>query len=312
MVLPIVLFVLGLLMLVKGGDVFVEAASAIAKALRVPTFIIGATIVSIATTLPEMLVSCIAAVEGKNDMAIGNAVGSVTANTALIMAIAFIFMAVSIKRKDYMKQCLMLIAAALLVWLGSLSGQLTAWATVGLIALFITFMVLNIKNAKIETTGNDDQAPIEKTMVIKNCVLFAVGAAAIVIGSQLLVNGGSDIAAMLGVPERIIAVTLVAVGTSLPELVTTLTAIRKKESSLSIGNIIGANIIDLSLILPACSLVSGKPLPVASLSLSLDFPICLLVILMALVPLLLKEKATKWQGAAMLVVYVAYLLMIIL
>ena len=147
--------------------------------------------------------------------------------------------------------------------------------------------------------------------MIKNLIFFVVGAAAIVIGSQLMVDNGGELALRLGVPERVVAVTLIAVGTSLPELVTTITAIVKKESALSVGNIIGANIIDLSLILPICSLVSGEALPVSAQSIAVDLPACLLVTLLAIVPLILREKAAKWQGALLLAAYVVYLVLVL-
>ena len=140
---------------------------------------------------------------------------------------------------------------------------------------------------------------------------FLLGAAAIVGGSQLLVNAGSDLALWLGVPERVIAVTLVAVGTSLPELVTTLTAIAKKQDSLSVGNVIGANIIDLTLILPLCALISGGTLPVSAQSLAVDFPACMVTLLVGLVPLLLRQKGARLQGIAMLALYAGYLTLVI-
>jgi cation:H+ antiporter len=305
--LALVLFVLGIILVMKGGDWFVDAASGIARAAGIPSFIIGATIVSVATTMPEMITSIIAAAQGKTDMAIGNAVGSVTANTALIMAVAMIFMVVSISRRQYLRPCLLLIAAAAVLWAGSLNGKLALWASLILAVIFVYFMYQNLQQARTQRDSAEWESA-EKGQNGKNILLFLVGAAAIVLGSQCLVNGGSAIAAALGVPERVIAITMVAIGTSLPELVTTLTAIRKKESNLSVGNIIGANIIDLTLILPICSLVSGQALPVSAASIRYDLPACLLVTLIALVPMLWKEKATKAQGILLLVVYIAYLI----
>ena len=140
---------------------------------------------------------------------------------------------------------------------------------------------------------------------------FFFGAAAILIGSRLMVFGGTPLAQLLGIPERIIGITVVAVGTSIPELVTTLTAIRKKEHDLSAGNIIGANILDLTLILPPCSLASGKPLPVAPSAITFDLPACLLIILIGILPLLIREKAGRIQGLLLLASYAAYLVVIL-
>ncbi len=307
----LILFVIGIVLVVKGGDIFVDAASWIAKAAGIPTFIVGATIVSLATTMPELLVSVFAAADGKIDMAIGNAVGSVIANTGLIMAISLIFLSISIVRKEYIKQCAILVICSAVLWLGSLSGQLAAWAGIVLFFVFVGFMALNIYNAK-KQSATVERIEATKKEYAKNIVLFLAGAAAIVIGSEFLVDGGSAIATALGVEERIIAVTLVAVGTSLPELVTTLTAIRKKESSLSIGNIIGANIIDLSMILPICSIVSGKGLPVLGKCLTVDLPACLMIILIALLPLLIRQKSSKLQGIVVLASYGVYLCLTLL
>lgn len=314
---PALMLAAGILLVIKGGDWFVDAASAIAKMLGVPTFIIGATIVSIATTLPEMIVSITAAAQsrtaldaqGSIDMAIGNAIGSVTANTALIMALAFVFLPVVISRRAYIAQSMMLIGAAAILWIGSLGGQLAFFASAILICIFVAFMVLNVQNAKRDALPAAEKEHFAKADVAKNIFLFVLGADAIVAGSQLLVDGGGALATSLGVPERIIAVTLVAVGTSLPELVTTLTAIRKKESALSVGNVIGANVIDLSLILPICSVVSGQRLPVTPISILVDFPFCLGVILLAVLPLLIRQKASRIQGVLLLCVYAVYLVL---
>ena len=306
MILAVILFVVGIVLVIKGGDFFVDAASFIARAANIPSFIVGATIVSFATTMPEMIVSVMASLEGKNDMAVGNAVGSVTANTGLIMGLAIVFMMIVTPRKTYLKQCVMLIVAGAVLWAGSLSGNLAPWASIVLIIIFIAFMVFNVLAAK-DQPAETEKFEVTKNDIIKNIILFIVGAAGIVLGSNCLINGGSSIATALGVPERVIAVTMVAIGTSLPELVTTITAIRKKESSLSVGNIIGANIIDLSLILPVCTFVSSGKFSVSEQCLSVDFPACLIICLIAVIPMIVKEKAYKAQGILMLLAYAVYL-----
>ena len=299
----LLVFAIGALMIIKGGDWFVDAASWIAGALRIPTFIIGATIVSIATTLPEMLVSLMAAADGKVDMAIGNAVGSVTANTALIMAVAMLGMKIVCPRKGYWKQFALFIAAAAALYVFSLPGELNFIGCAVMALIFVVFLVQNVRAAKAQGEADVSQRAEDMGKPGKYIALFVVGAVGLAVGSQL--------ATLFGVPERVIAVTLVAVGTSLPELVTTITAILKKQSSLSVGNILGANIIDLSLILPLSALVSGKALPVAGSILTLDLPFCLGVTLLASVPILLREEAPKVQGAALLAAYAVYLWLVI-
>lgn len=302
--LALVLFALGVFFVVKGGDWFVDAAGWIARAAGVPTFIIGASIVSMATTLPEMIVSVIAAMDGKTDMAVGNAVGSVTANTGLILAVAMCFMEVTMARRRFMGQCLILVLSAAILWMGVDTGALEPWAGVFLAILFVAFLAGNLAGAKREGA---EKAPVSRSDTGRNIRLFILGAAGIVLGSECLVNGGSAIAGALGVPERVIAVTMVAIGTSLPELVTALTAIKKKEAGLSVGNIIGANIIDLTLILPVCSLISGQALPVAAASVRYDLPACLVITLAAVIPLLFRQKGSRLQGLLLLGLYGAYL-----
>ncbi|BFL35691.1 calcium/sodium antiporter [Holdemania massiliensis] len=306
----VILFLAGVFLVVKGGDLFVEAASWIAKASSIPSFIVGATIVSLATTLPEMIVSVIAALQGKTEMAIGNAVGSVIANTGLILAVAMVFMTIAIQRKDYIKHCVLLITAAAVLFLFSLSGALSFIGSLILIGIFLISMVLNVRNA-MQQQEDTERIQTTRKEIIRRIVMFLFGALGIVAGSQLLVNSGSALAAFFGVPERIVAVTMIAIGTSLPELVTTVTAIIKKESSLSIGNLIGANILDLTLILPICSFVSGQALPVSAQSLALDMPACLLITIVALLPLLMKEKGSKIQGLSLILSYSLYLFFVL-
>lgn len=305
------LFAVGIALIVKGGDFFVDSASWIAEVSGIPKFIVGATIVSVATTMPEMIVSVMAAAQGKADMAVGNAVGSVTANTGLILSLAILFMSITISRKKYLVKSLLLIAAVAVVWLGSLSGTFSIIASVILFAVFAVFVVENIKSAKSEMSSAESRPKFEKKECVVKLVFFVLGAVMLVIGSDLLVDHGSNIAAFFHVPESIIAVTMVAIGTSLPELVTTITAIVKKQSSLSAGNIIGANIIDLTLILPLSSIVSGGKLSISQQGLMFDMPACLIVILLAIVPTLVTEKFQKWQGVLMMAAYAGYLVLVI-
>ena len=306
----IILFIVGIVFIIKGGDFFVDAASWIAEVSGVPKLIVGATVVSLATTMPEMLVSVMAAAEGKVDMAIGNAVGSVTANIGLIMAISLICIPAAIKRRDYLLKSVCMLAATVLIVISGLSGQVGLSASVVLVAIFLIFLWENVSSAKrsmLEKHEQQAERPKpERKEIVKNILLFIIGAAGIIIGADLLVDNGSEPARYIGISERIIGVTVIAIGTSLPELITTITAIMKKESSLSVGNILGANIIDLSLILPVSSLVSGKALPIAATSAALDFPACLLVGCVAVFPAMISERFRRWQGVLLLVIYVGY------
>ena len=335
--LPVALIclVVSIAVIVKGGDVFVSAASWMAEVSGIPKLIVGATVVSVATTLPEMLVSAFSALDARTtgdaayiDMSIGNAVGSVTANTGMILAIALIFMAGAIERKDYLlKSCLFIGAAGVIAAFGA-TGSLGLVPNLLLLAIFIVAMTENVVGAvkrvrqgnggaellPDDAAANDpaDGATLAKPAAngrlwTKNVLLFLVGAAAIALGANVLVDSAEFVAKSVGVPERIIAVTILAVGTSLPELVTTVTAVVKREMSLSAGNIIGANIMDMTLIMPICGLISGKALPVTAQVGRIDLPAALIAAVVALVPALIKRKFMKWQGFALLGLYIAYL-----
>ncbi len=308
-VLVFLLFAVGLLCIIKGGDWFVDAASWIAAVSGIPQFIIGATIVSLATTLPEILVSVMAAASGSVEMATGNAIGSVTANTGLILGISIVAMPAVIERRKYLPKSLIFIGTILLLWVLSLSGELSMVGAFIMLAVFILFIIENVAEAKKDMGVTQDEAvQKDKKTIIKNIALFILGAAGIVVGSQLLVDNGTVIATdILGIPERIVSLTMIAIGTSLPELVTTITAIAKKQSALSVGNIIGANIIDMILILPLCSFVMGGSLPVAASTLWIDLPICFGIAVIALVPALIKGKLMRWQGITVLTVYAGYI-----
>ena len=307
----VLLFAAGLVCIIKGGDLFVDAAGWIAEASGIPKFIIGATIVSFATTLPEMLVSVFAALEGNADIAVGNAVGSVTANTGLIMCLSLVCMTCLMERRQFGVKACLLLAAILSLFGFTRDGRLSVAEGLLVLVIFAGFLAESLISARreqgTELKEDEERPAVSGKTVAGNIVKFVLGAAGIVLGAQLLIDNGSAIAALLGVPDAIIAATMIAIGTSLPELVTTLTAIRKKESSLSVGNIIGANIMDLTLILPLCSLILGKPLPVQSQGMLLDIPACLVICAAVLVPALWKGKFQRWMGFLAGGLYIVYL-----
>lgn len=302
----ILLFLLGLGLIIKGGDVFVDAATWMAEASGIPKFIVGATVVSIATTLPEIFASSIAAASGSTEIAVGNAIGSVTANTGLIMGVSVIFLPMAIKRAQVGVKAGMMLLSILALLLVCLDGQVTLWDAVLLFALFLAFIAENVWSAS-KNKEKDERPEVTKKILLINLLKFVLGAAALAIGSNLLVDNGKYLAKLMGVPERIIAITLIAIGTSLPELVTAITSLVKKQGSMSVGNIIGANIIDITMILPICSFISGGTLSVPAASVSVDMPVCLLIAAIALIPTVLFKKFHRVQGVLMVGCYAAYL-----
>lgn len=309
--LVLLLFAVGLICIIKGGDLFVDAATWIAEASGIPKFIIGATVVSFATTMPEMLVSIFSALEGNADIAIGNAVGSVTANTGLIMCLSLICMECTMPRRQYAVKAVLLLAAIAALFGFTRDGQLSILESVLILVIFVCFIAESLVSARreqsLEAPEQDARPKTDGRTVALNIGKFVFGAAAIVLGAQLLIDNGTALAQMLGVPDAIIGATMIAIGTSLPELVTTITAIRKKQSSLSVGNIIGANIMDLTLIMPLCALILGKPLPVERQGMLLDIPACLVVSAGALIPALVQGRFKRWVGFFIGTLYIAYL-----
>lgn len=305
-----VLFVIGLALIIKGGDWFVDSASWFAEATGIPKFVVGATVVSFATTLPELLVSVRAAANGSAQLAIGNAVGSVTANTTLIMGVSLVAMAGAVNRKSFSLKGGLFLGSVVILTLLSLGMSLPVWSAFILWAICIGFMVSNVLEGKKEAAPSVSEA-FDKKDVPSKVLWFLIGTASIVFGAEFLVSSGKTIAAGIGISETIIGFTVIALGTSLPELVTTLTAIRKKESSLSVGNIVGANIIDTTLILPLCSVIGGKALPVEKVNLIFDFPVCIAAAAVAVIPTIITGKFKKWQGFALLGIYAVYMLLLI-
>lgn len=325
-----IFFIIGLILIIKGGDIFVDSATKAAKMLKIPNFIIGATIVSIATTLPEIIVSVQATLSQNVDMAVGNAIGSVTANTALILGLFITFMPFEIKRRDISFKGISMILAVIFLITGCIvtkkqvlsfkgeSGEyylLSALGVTILISVFAVFIFENIKSIKKEAKNDNESETFSAKEKIICTFSFIFGAAGIVIGARLLVFQGTQIAISLNVSQRVISVIAVAIGTSLPELVTALTALKKKSGTLSAGNILGANIIDLTLILPLCSLISivsgTGELAVSASSVSFDMIMCLIVICIAVLPTIITQKFQRWQGILLLLIYGGYIYFIV-
>lgn len=305
----LLLFAAGLAFIIKGGDWFVDAATWIAEAFGIPKFIVGATVVSFATTLPEMLVSVFAALEGNADIAVGNAVGSVTANVGLIMCLSLVCHALPDDAANSSASRRVCCWRQLPCCFVHAHGQLSVLQSVVILLFFVAFLAESLIAGQARAGhGSLGGSPgADRKTIAQNLFGFVLGAAAIVLGAQLLIDNGSALAQMIGVPDSIIAATMIAIGTSLPELVTTLTAIRKKESSLSVGNIIGANIMDLTLIMPLCALIQGKPMMIERQGMLLDIPACLVVTAAALVPALVSGRFKRWTGFLIGGLYIAYL-----
>ena len=216
--ITVLLFLLGLLLIIKGGDWFLDGAVWIAEATGVPRFIIGATIVSLATTLPELTVSLTGTLQGEVDLAVGNAVGSVTANLGLILGISLVCIPSAVKRAQFQLKALLMVLGAALLLVLSRGGVLNALPGLTLFVIFGVYLWSNLRDAKSGMAENREARhkgrTVSRRQMVEKLFLFVLGITAIVAGSQLLINYGSELALLMGVPASIIGVTMVAVGTS--------------------------------------------------------------------------------------------------
>ena len=313
MLVPVLLFAVGLLCLIKGGDWFVDGATGLARRFHLPELLIGATVVSIGTTLPEVMVSTTSALTGHGEIAYGNAIGSVICNAALIAAVTIAVRPGPVDRAALRTPVLFFFAAAVLYALVAYtSGQFTRPVGLTLLAMFAVYMavtVLQMRRGAVPAAGEEEAAA---GSVGRDLGLLAVGAALIALGADLLVDNGTLIAQALGVPESVIALTFVALGTSLPELVTAITSLVKGHGALSLGNVIGANLFNLVLVSGVSVTLAPFSIPQAAViaghnaSLVLDLPVMLLVMLLLTVPALVRGKLSRVQGLALLAVYGAF------
>ena len=307
MLVPVLLFIVGLLFLIKGGDWFVDGASALARRFHLPELLIGATVVSIGTTLPEVMVSTMSAVSGHGEIAYGNAIGSVICNSALIAAITIAVRPGKVDPKTLRVPVAFFFAAAAIYCVAAYAmGEFTRPLGFVMLAMFVAYMVANVLQMKKAPAAAEAEAEAENAgeemSLTKTLVLLVLGAVLIALGANLLVDNGTLIAQALGVPESVIALTFVALGTSLPELV----------SDLSLGNIVGANVFNLVLVSGMSVTLAPFTVPQSSTlfginsSLVLEIPVMLAVMMIMTLPALKRGKLSRAQGIILLCIYAAF------
>ena len=315
MLVSILLFAVGLVLLIKGGDWFVDGATGLARRFRLPDIIVGATVVSIGTTLPEVMVSVTGALQDQGAMAYGNALGSIICNTALIAAISVTFNPGPVNTKTMKMPVIFFFFSAVVYSIAAyLLGEFPCWLGFVLLGIFVVYMFITVRQGlKNPDQPHEEEEETKERALWMELGLLIVGAALIAVGARLLVDHGTIIAQELGVPETVISLTFVALGTSLPELVTTITSLRKGHASLGIGNVIGANIFNLVLVSGASVALAPFKVPAEKLlagmnaSLVLDIPLVFGVMALLTVPALLTKKLGRWQGITLLCIYAAFL-----
>lgn len=341
MLFSVFMLAVGFVLLIKGGDWFVDGATGIARRFHLPEILIGATVVSIGTTLPEVMVSAGAAAQGSGSIAYGNALGSIICNTALIAALTIAIKPGAAARKSLKIPVAFFFASAVIYCVFAyMFGEFSRSSGIVLLTVFVIYMITTVirmkkSGADIETvqaeeehgaltseteleaeTGEDHVVESKeegtKDSLLKDIFLLVLGAVLIAFGADLLVDHATIIATELGVSEKVIGLTIVALGTSLPEFVTAVTSLIKGHGSLSLGNIIGANLFNLVLVSGAAITINPFELPVSGLinginsSLIIDIPVMFAVMLILTVPTLIKEKLSRWQGISLLCIYAAF------
>lgn len=317
-----VLFTIGLVLIVKGGDWFVDAAEWFAEYTGIPHFIVGATVVSLGTTMPELFVSVNASLKGISDIAIGNAIGSTICNTGLVAGIIIMFSTTTIHRKTYIKKGSLLIIGILTSIFLANDLIITKVESIFLFIFLGIYVYINVRMAK-DSEKEEAHEDFDKSRgnLVKHLVKFIVGLILIIFGSNLLVDNGVAIARYLNVPEGIIALTLVALGTSLPELITGITSLVKGKHEIGLGNIIGANILNYVMIIPMAAITSdnglilnlfdfslyGKTFVNFPQTLIIDMPFSLLMTFIFIIPSVISKKNFKLQGAIIFAGYLYYI-----
>ncbi len=328
MLTNVLLFALGFVLLIVGGDKFVDGATGVAKRYHIPELLIGATVVSIGTTLPEVMVSATSAAKGIGDIAYGNAIGSIICNTSLIAALTVAIRPAPVGKKDLIKPVIFFFTAAIIyAGVSYMTGYFSRFTGIILLLIFVVYMIMIVKDALKGSASGNDSSPVAeategetkksvasgfKESILYDLLMIVIGAVFITIGANLLVDNGTIIATALGVPTSVIALTFVALGTSLPELVTAITSLIKGHGALSLGNVIGANLFNLVLVSGLSITIQPFSIPVEktiagmNASLVVDIPVMLAVMAILTVPSIIRGKLARIQGILLLAIYAGY------
>ena len=315
----LLLFAVGVALLIKGGDWFVDSAVGIAKRFRVPEIIIGATVVSIGTTLPEVMVSVTAAVNNNGAIAYGNAIGSIICNTALIAALTIAIRPAPVDKKTIATPVLFFFGAAAIYMVAAyIFGRFDRWLGIVMLLVFGAYMAMTIYKGFKNPVQQETEEDAPGSSLVKDLVVLVISAALIAIGADMLEGSSVSLATMAGIPTEVVGVTVVALCTSLPELVTAVTALLKGHGALSLGNIIGANIFNLVLVSGAAVTISPFVIPDGSklfgynTSQLIEIPLMVGVMALMTLPALFKGKLRRWQGVVLLGIYAAFVILQVL
>jgi cation:H+ antiporter len=304
----------GMVLLIKGADWFVEGASSIAKAMKIPSLVIGLTLVSIGTSMPEFSVSLTSSIKGLNDMSFGNIIGSNIFNTFVVIGVSAILtpLVVSKQMKKYDLPILMGIYLLLMLFSFVTSPLvINLLESIIIFSLTIAYTAFLIIRSKKEMKEEKEEVKKKRKWYI-NLLLVAIGLAGIILGGNIVVDNASKFAYAIGMSELLVGLTIVAVGTSLPELVTSIVAAKKGENDIAVGNAIGSCIFNVILILGFCSILEPYVVDVSNLNTLIDVIVMLISAIVVFLFSLKSKKINRWQGIVMVLIYVAYFTYIVL
>lgn len=307
-IIQVVLLLVGFLFLIKGSDFFVDGASSIASHLKIPTIIVGLTIVAFGTSAPEAAVSITSSITGSNAMAVSNVIGSNLFNMLMVIGIAALLSNLLMEKSVLKKDLPFLVGITLLFAIFIFIGwDITNLEGIILLVILIGYVIYLIRGSKKSKNANDVEAA--KFTLPKSIVLIIIGLAGIIIGGDLVVDSASAIAIALGMSETLVGLTIVAIGTSLPELVTSITALKKGENQLVIGNVIGSNIFNILFVLGASSAISRIPLDSSML---IDVLFMMGVTILCFIFGKTQDKYDKKEGVILIALFIAYMAFAIL
>ena len=307
-IVQVVLLLVGFVFLIKGSDFFVDGASSIASLLKIPTIIVGLTIVALGTSAPEAAVSITSSLTGSNAMAVSNVIGSNLFNMLMVIGIAALISNLTMEKSVLEKDLPFLVGITVLWAIFIIVGwDITNIEGIILLVIMIAYIIILVINTRKSGEANEVEKP--KFSLPKSIILILVGLTGIVLGGDLVVDSASAIAIALGMSETLVGLTIVAIGTSLPELVTSITAIKKGENQLVIGNVIGSNIFNILFVLGASSAISAIPLDSSML---IDVLFMLFVTILCFIFGKTQEKYDKKEGIILIALFVAYMIFAIL
>lgn len=297
----------GLVLLVLGGEGLVRGAGALARRLGISALVVGLTVVSVATSAPELAVSVDAVLRGEPDLAIGNVVGSNIANVLMILGISAFAVPLAVRHQLVKLDLPVMVAMSFLLLVLALDGALTLTDGVILLLLVATHTVATVLAGRRhpDAVSSSDAAPGQ--LPIPACVGYlVVGLGVLVAGARLLVDGAVGIATAFGVSSLVIGLTVVAIGTSLPELAASMSAVRQGERDIVVGNVVGSNIFNIGVVLGVPAVIPGPGLPVPAAAVAFDIPLMIATAVVLLPVALTGFEVQRWEGAMFTVLYVAY------